>query len=115
MFLHEIAAGTADRSYGVQVAKLAGLPSGVISRAKAILASLERNEREKQTAKLIEEMPLFAGTGADRLAPSASLSSAAPVDPLRTLLSSINPDELTPREALQALYRLKSTEDDNGS
>ncbi|MFI5016141.1 MAG: DNA mismatch repair protein MutS [Hyphomicrobiales bacterium] len=104
VFLHEVVAGAADRSYGVQVARLAGLPPPVIARAKAILAGLERTEREKPAAKLIEELPLFAAA-----------SAAAPAEPrperrdeLREALAGINPDELTPREALEALYRLKA-------
>ncbi|MBV9519493.1 MAG: DNA mismatch repair protein MutS [Hyphomicrobiales bacterium] len=102
VFLHEVVAGAADRSYGVQVARLAGLPVSVIARAKSILAGLERTEREKPAAKLIEELPLFA-------------AAAAPPDPpvrggdrLREALGGVNPDELTPKEALEALYRLKA-------
>lgn len=105
VFLHEIEAGAADRSYGVQVARLAGLPASVITRAKTILAGLERTEREKPAAKLIEELPLFA---------AATRSEAPPPDPepavpdaVREALTAIHPDELTPREALEALYRLK--------
>ena len=101
VFLHEVVAGAADRSYGVQVARLAGLPPAVIARAKSILAGLERTEREKPAAKLIEELPLFA-------------AATLPPDPppradhrLREELERVNPDELTPKEALEALYRLK--------
>ncbi|MBV9053774.1 MAG: DNA mismatch repair protein MutS, partial [Hyphomicrobiales bacterium] len=101
VFLHEVVAGAADRSYGVQVARLAGLPPAVIARAKSILAGLERTEREKPAAKLIEELPLFA---------AATLPPDPPprADPrLREELERVNPDELTPKEALEALYRLK--------
>jgi DNA mismatch repair protein MutS len=106
VFLHEIEAGAADRSYGVQVARLAGLPASVIARAKTILAGLERTEREKPAAKLIEELPLFAAAAKSE-APPPDLESAAP-DALREALAALHPDELTPREALDALYRLKS-------
>jgi len=101
VFLHEVVAGAADRSYGVQVARLAGLPPAVIARAKSILAGLERTEREKPAAKLIEELPLFA---------AATLTPDPPPHPdhrLREELERVNPDELTPKEALEALYRLK--------
>jgi len=112
VFLHEIVAGAADRSYGVQVARLAGLPEPVIARAKAILAGLERSEREKPAAKLIEELPLFAATA---LGPSAPRETEADApDKLRQALAAINPDELTPREALEALYRLKNVESGKG-
>ncbi|MBV8447808.1 MAG: DNA mismatch repair protein MutS, partial [Hyphomicrobiales bacterium] len=100
VFLHEVVAGAADRSYGVQVARLAGLPPAVIARAKSILAGLERTEREKPAAKLIEELPLFA---------AATLTPDPPPHPdhrLREELERVNPDELTPKEALEALYRL---------
>jgi DNA mismatch repair protein MutS len=112
VFLHEVVAGAADRSYGVQVARLAGLPEPVITRAKAILAGLERTEREKPAAKLIEELPLFAAANLDPSASSEPETDAP--DKLREALAAINPDELTPREALEALYRLKSVESDKG-
>ncbi|MBV9568030.1 MAG: DNA mismatch repair protein MutS [Hyphomicrobiales bacterium] len=101
VFLHEIVAGAADRSYGVQVARLAGLPNSVIARAKSILAGLERTEREKPAAKLIEELPLFAAA-----APPEKPARGA--DRLREALEGVDPDELTPKEALEALYRLKT-------
>src|SRR5580700_1973437 len=102
VFLHEIVAGAADRSYGVQVARLAGLPASVIARAKSILAGLERTEREKPAARLIEELPLFAAATPPDPPPSKS-------DRLREVLEAVNPDDLTPKEALETLYRLKST------
>jgi DNA mismatch repair protein MutS len=102
IFLHEVRNGSADRSYGVQVAKLAGLPPAVIQRAKAILEKLEANDRTKGAASnsLYDELPLF---------------SAAPVAPISTIkpsaadvfLEEITPDDLTPREALDILYKLK--------
>ena len=94
----------------MQVARLAGLPAGVIARAKAILAGLERSERVKPAARLIEELPLFAAALASEQ--SAPKDGDAPPgdmpDPLREALAAIHPDELTPREALEALYRLKA-------
>ncbi len=102
VFLHEVVKGAADRSYGIQVARLAGLPPPVIARARAILSELEKTEREKPVAALIDDLPLFAASL--RTAPAAV---APGPDPLREALAAVNPDELTPREALEVLYRLK--------
>ncbi len=60
VFLHEVVLGAADRSYGIQVARLAGLPPAVITRAKAVLAELEAAERASPVQKLIDDLPLFA-------------------------------------------------------
>jgi DNA mismatch repair protein MutS len=103
VFLHEVIPGAADRSYGIQVAKLAGLPSAVIARARAVLDQLEKTEREKPVAALIDDLPLFAAS----LAQTAVPQPVAP-DPVRQALDAVNPDEMTPREALEALYRLKA-------
>ena len=101
VFLHEVAKGAADRSYGVQVARLAGLPAAVVGRAKDVLAQLESGETANKAEKLVDDLPLF----------SAALRREAPVvaksDPVAEALAKINPDELSPREALEALYRLK--------
>jgi len=102
VFLHEVRHGSADRSYGVQVAKLAGLPPAVILRAKAILEKLEANDRTKGPASnsLYDELPLFSATP---VAPTSTFKpSAADV-----FLEEITPDDLTPREALDILYKLK--------
>ena len=103
IFLHEVKKGAADRSYGVQVAKLAGLPSVVVERARVVLDALEQGEREGSTTPraIIDDLPLFAATPA-QTAPIASESSE-----LEQMLNEILPDELTPREALQKLYELK--------
>ncbi len=102
VFLHEIVPGAADRSYGIQVAKLAGLPPSVVARARAVLERLEEGDRKSPAATLIDDLPLFAAL---RAPPPAPVPSA--VDPLGPALDALNPDELTPREALEALYRLK--------
>ncbi|MDJ1158907.1 DNA mismatch repair protein MutS [Chelatococcus sp. SYSU_G07232] len=105
VFLHEVVAGAADRSYGIQVAKLAGLPPAVIARARTILDELEKSDREKPVSALIDDLPLFAASV--RSAPAAP--AAGPQrDGLREALDAIDPDDLTPRAALEALYRLKS-------
>jgi DNA mismatch repair protein MutS len=100
VFLHEVVAGAADRSYGIQVAKLAGLPGAVIERAKVVLAQLESQDRASPARKLIDDLPLFA---AARSAPAKS----AEHDVLAEALAALNPDEMSPREALEALYALK--------
>jgi DNA mismatch repair protein MutS len=100
VFLHEVVAGAADRSYGIQVAKLAGLPGAVIERAKLVLAQLESQDRNS-ARKLIDDLPLFA----------ASARAAAPkseTDELAAALAALNPDEMSPKEALEALYALKA-------
>jgi DNA mismatch repair protein MutS len=103
VFLHEVVPGAADRSYGLQVARLAGLPTAVIDRAKTILGELERSDRERPKRALIDDLPLFAA------APPVRTESAKPaVDPLREALDGLDPDAMSPREALDALYRLKA-------
>lgn len=104
VFLHEVAPGAADRSYGIQVAKLAGLPPAVVERARAILRELEKSEREKPVAALVDDLPLFAAPA--RRQAVAPPAADAP-DPLRESLAALDLDEMTPREALEALYRLK--------
>ncbi|ETX28730.1 DNA mismatch repair protein MutS [Roseivivax isoporae] len=104
IFLHEVRPGAADRSYGVQVAQLAGLPPSVVARAKSVLEALEKGERDRAAPKaLIDELPLFAAVAEARPAQPAPAASAAE-DRLRAL----DPDAMTPREALQALYDLKA-------
>ncbi len=104
IFLHEVKMGAADRSYGVQVAKLAGLPPTVVARARVVLDALEKGEREggaRQKA-LIDDLPLFAATTHREPAISAKSSG------LETKIAEILPDEMTPREALSALYEIKA-------
>jgi DNA mismatch repair protein MutS len=105
IFLHEVAAGAADRSYGIQVAKLAGLPTAVVERAKAILAELEKSERQAPVDRLLGELPLFASLPVARPEPYATKTPKQ--DLLRAALAVMQPDEMTPKEALEALYRLK--------
>ena len=101
IFLHEVAKGAADRSYGVQVARLAGLPDAVVQRAKDVLHQLETGEMSGKADRLVDDLPLFSAA-ARREPPKP-----AKTDPLGDALAAINPDEMTPREALEALYRLK--------
>jgi DNA mismatch repair protein MutS len=101
VFLHEVVPGSADHSYGIQVAKLAGLPASVIERAKLVLAKLEQEDRAKP--KGFEDLPLFA-------APYAPPQKAQ--DDTYGLMiaafAALNPDEMSPREAMEALYMLKA-------
>jgi DNA mismatch repair protein MutS len=100
VFLHEVGPGTADRSYGIHVAKLAGLPKSVTARAEEVLAVLEKGEQGGALARLADDLPLFSA--ARRRAEPPPREPAA-----EALLREIRPDELTPREALDLIYRLK--------
>ncbi|TPL91281.1 DNA mismatch repair protein MutS [Mesorhizobium sp. B2-3-12] len=101
VFLHEVGKGAADRSYGVQVARLAGLPEAVVDRAKAVLHQLEEGEVSGKTNRLVDDLPLFS-VAVKREAPKPVKSDA-----VGAALGDLNPDEMTPKEALEALYRLK--------
>ena len=103
IFLHEVKKGAADRSYGVQVAQLAGLPRIVVERAREILDALEKGEREGGKAKaVIDDLPLFSAIQA---APP-QVSHVEPSE-VEARLKDLHPDELTPRDALQLIYELK--------
>ncbi|MSO64334.1 MAG: DNA mismatch repair protein MutS [Alphaproteobacteria bacterium] len=100
VFLHEVMPGVADRSYGIAVAKLAGLPPAVLRRAVAVLATLEKGEQSGAIARLATDLPLFA---ARREEPADEAARS----PILDELARLDPDQLTPRAALEALYRLK--------
>ncbi len=102
IFLHEVAKGAADRSYGVQVARLAGLPEAVVERAREVLARLEAGEMTASTAQLADDLPLFNAEVRQKPV------TQAPSKELEQAIGAINPDEMTPREALEALYALKA-------
>ena len=107
IFLHEVRRGAADRSYGVQVAKLAGLPETVVARARVVLDALEKGEREGGTAQkaLIDDLPLFSAVPA----PPPQVVRESGVE---KRLAEILPDELSPREALDLIYELKGLAQD---
>jgi DNA mismatch repair protein MutS len=104
ILLHEVVSGAADRSYGIQVAKLAGLPASVIERAKLVLAQLEAEDRISPARKLIDDLPLFATPrrGAAVAPTDAGLTA------LVAALAALDPDNMAPRDALEALYALKA-------
>jgi len=101
IFLHEVIKGAADRSYGVQVAKLAGLPTAVVERARIVLDALEKGEREGSGQKaVIDDLPLFSAN--PPLPPIKTVTN-----PAMDLLEKVHPDELTPRDALDLIYKLR--------
>ena len=101
IFLHEVRKGAADRSYGVQVAKLAGIPQTVINRATEVLEKLENNDQDGKTQTLIDELPLFNISPSNLVKPDTTSS-------VEIELKSIHPDELTPKDALSLIYKLKA-------
>ncbi|MDW9407816.1 DNA mismatch repair protein MutS [Sinorhizobium meliloti] len=103
IFLHEVGPGAADRSYGIQVARLAGLPASVVARARDVLAKLEDADRKNPASQLIDDLPLFQV--AVRREEAARASSGP--SKVEEALKALNPDDMTPREALDALYALK--------
>ncbi len=106
VLLHEVADGAADRSYGIAVAKLAGLPPAVVARAKAVLAKLEAGrDATGGIAAGLDDLPLFA----------AATEPEPASDPLGDAIAGVDPDALTPREALEALYRLKQVWAERGN
>ena len=102
VFLHEVCPGAADRSYGIHVGSLAGLPKSVIKRATKVLEILEKGEQSSSMANLTNDLPLFSAiqkeSDDDKFTPSA----------VESALASIEVDELTPREALEVIYKLKA-------
>lgn len=104
IFLHEVIDGAADRSYGIHVAKLAGLPKTVLKRADEVLKFLENEGKSSSISQLVDDLPLFA------LAHACAEKEEAEekYNPLLEALEKINPDDLTPKQALEKLYELKS-------
>ncbi len=103
VFLHKVKAGAANRSYGIQVAKLAGLPEQVIARARHVLAKLEKADRRGRDGRgELDELPLFSAVR-PMSAPSSKCTTA-----IEQAVAALRPDELTPRSALDKLYELKA-------
>jgi DNA mismatch repair protein MutS len=107
IFLHEVGPGSADRSYGIQVAKLAGLPPVVVARAEQVLASLEKGERSGATLKLANDLPLFAA-----VRDQADWSRQPRLSEIEKAIDALIPDDLTPRAALEFIYKLKTLRND---
>jgi DNA mismatch repair protein MutS len=101
VFLHEVGPGAADRSYGIQVARLAGLPAAVVARSREVLGLLEDADRKNPAARLIDDLPLFQAA-VRREEPKPAKASKVEAE-----LRNLNPDDMTPREALEAVYALK--------
>ena len=101
VFLHAVKEGPANRSYGLQVAQLAGVPREVISQARHYLEALE-SQRDQQDAASNRQRDLFASGP-----PKVPSKVATPPDSLRTAVESLDPDDLSPKAALETLYRLK--------
>lgn len=109
VFLHEVTAGTADRSYGIHVARLAGLPDTVIARAKEVLTLVESGEENNLIRNIGKGLPLFSNiTDENSGVPSESNAEENFEDQIKSLLANVKPDNLTPREALDLIYKLCS-------
>jgi DNA mismatch repair protein MutS len=109
VFLHEVIPGTADRSYGLHVARLAGLPIAVLERAQAVLERLEAGEARAAPAEIADDLPLFRA--AARPASAKPVTIPAELTALAERLSVVHPDDLSPRAALELLYELKAIAD----
>ena len=105
VFLYEVGPGAADRSYGIHVARLAGLPGTVIERAEQVLGTLERGEQTGDLARLADDLPLFTAAPAPRANAKPGPSA------LEAAVAEVNADELSPKDALELIYRLKSLAD----
>ncbi|MFN3399118.1 MAG: MutS-related protein [Ferrovibrio sp.] len=103
VFLHEVGPGAADRSYGIQVAKLAGLPADVLSRASQVLHALEQSDQTGKSAKLVDDLPLFS-----LAAPTKAAAVVAPPSEVESALKKADVDALSPKQALDLLYQLKA-------
>jgi DNA mismatch repair protein MutS len=110
VFLHEVAAGAADRSYGIHVGKLAGLPDAVVRRAEAVLKTLEAGETGSGLADLAADLPLFQAAPAAKPAPAPTKGPSQ----VEMAVGAVTPDEMTPKEALEFLYSLKRLAAEDG-
>jgi DNA mismatch repair protein MutS len=104
IFLHEVALGAADRSYGIHVAKLAGLPPAVVARAEEVLAALEEGREGHKPLARIDDLPLFSAAPAKTESRPNAVAEA---------LKDVLPDSLTPKAALELIYRLKALRDES--
>jgi len=103
VFLHEVLPGSADRSYGIQVAKLAGLPNAVVARARQVLERLEKADRRPRSGdEGLDDLPLFSA-----MRPKSGLGER-PSSAVEKMLLAMHPDDLTPKAALEKIYELKA-------
>jgi DNA mismatch repair protein MutS len=108
VFLHKVRPGAADRSYGIQVAKLAGLPQPVIARATEVLELLETSEAEgSRRHSLLDDLPLFAAARPRSSSRGHNTPAVRETSAVDAALAALDPDELTPKAALDTLYELK--------
>ena len=121
VFLHEVGEGAADRSYGIHVARLAGLPPAVLDRAEEVLHRLEQGEAKAAPAALADDLPLFqaAATRSSAAARGSVTLNGAEPEPERSsaveeALRNVVPDDLTPKAALDLVYRLRGLLADGG-
>ena len=110
VFLHEVVAGAADRSYGIHVAKLAGLPAPVIDRARILLDQLEQSREQAVPEGVLESLPLFAPTQSVEQAQVSKTDS--PTEKLSCEIAELDPDSLSPKQALDFIYRLRNILDE---
>jgi DNA mismatch repair protein MutS len=104
IFLHEVVVGVADRSYGIHVAQMAGIPPAVIARAEEVLATLESTEEKDAAIKKTSTLPAFSATHLPE-PPAAAFTE------LHAALAALKPDDLTPKEALEWIYKIKGLAD----
>jgi DNA mismatch repair protein MutS len=108
VFMHRVVPGAASRSYGIQVAKLAGLPRPVIERASEVLKLLEADDSRRDAKDLAADLPLFAAARPKSAQVAAAATLASGPTPVEEALAQVAPDDLTPRQALEKLFELKA-------
>jgi len=104
VFLHEVAEGAAGRSWGIHVAELAGVPAAVVRRAASLMSAMEKRHGPLNTSASLRNLPLFAATAV----PDESAPENDELSRLYRALGDINPDTMTPKQALEAIYMLKA-------
>jgi DNA mismatch repair protein MutS len=107
VFLHEVTPGAADRSYGIHVAKLAGLPQAVVTRAEEVLKALEEGREGHQPLARIDDLPLFGARASSSEAVGQNNLPAPKINAVEEALRTVEPDALSPKQALEILYDLK--------
>jgi DNA mismatch repair protein MutS len=107
VFLHEVTPGAADRSYGIHVAKLAGLPQAVVERAEEVLRALEEGREGHQPLARIDDLPLFGARASSSEAVGQNNAPVPKANAVEEALKAVEPDALSPKQALEILYDLK--------